>query len=420
MAIRGGSVLHVGNGVTIIDRLQSAGPGDLNIPEEKVYELGNFSAVATVRDIPDIQFSMESFDVSAELEALLTGGDFESDDVFDMTKARSIDIASPWKSDKSAADPFKIIASVGLPGLMPESVTWSLGLREFARQTVNLRGDSIFYAPGSIRVETATGTGTGGQTIVSSEPAGLYEGGQGITRVLAVTVGDAKLSLGPDYTVSGDTTTPFQTITVTLTNPVAATDTVRLMYFTNAVTEMDESVHEGVSVKPAAIRGKDIDIYVGGTGPEHRWTGVQSTTVNWRATIDRDEEFGNYVATSIGFDVPTADGTIEILFRDPEDMFRRIRQITGVTATDRAVGPDLAEPLPMYIVLKDGAKGGEVIKVLGLEAARFTVPGYTGRANEKLTQSLTFSDDEGRLKVYKAFPPPTEGSGEGEGEGEGE
>ena len=54
MALRGGQILHVGNGVTVIDRLQVAGSGDLNIPTEKIYELGNYESVATIRDGPDI------------------------------------------------------------------------------------------------------------------------------------------------------------------------------------------------------------------------------------------------------------------------------------------------------------------------------------------------------------------------------
>jgi len=72
MSIRGSQILHDVNGY-VVDRIQTAGPGALNIPEEKVYELGNFETLATVRDIPDLTFSLQSFDVSCEFEALLSG-----------------------------------------------------------------------------------------------------------------------------------------------------------------------------------------------------------------------------------------------------------------------------------------------------------------------------------------------------------
>ena len=55
MSIPGSQILHDVNGYVV--RIQTAGPGSLNIPEEKVYELGNFETLATVRDIPDLSFS---------------------------------------------------------------------------------------------------------------------------------------------------------------------------------------------------------------------------------------------------------------------------------------------------------------------------------------------------------------------------
>ena len=88
MALRGGQILHVGNGVTVIDRLQVAGSGDLNIPTEKIYELGNYESVATVRDIPDISYNMESLDVSCEMEALLTDKPLATTDAFELTAVR--------------------------------------------------------------------------------------------------------------------------------------------------------------------------------------------------------------------------------------------------------------------------------------------------------------------------------------------
>ena len=69
MAVKGAQILHDAEGF-VIDRLQSAGVGNVNIPEEKIYELGNFKTVATVRDIPDLSFDMESFDVSTEVEEI--------------------------------------------------------------------------------------------------------------------------------------------------------------------------------------------------------------------------------------------------------------------------------------------------------------------------------------------------------------
>ena len=54
--------------LVVIDRAQTAGPGQLNIPTQKIYELGNYKSVSTIRDTPDLTFNLESFDVSTEIE----------------------------------------------------------------------------------------------------------------------------------------------------------------------------------------------------------------------------------------------------------------------------------------------------------------------------------------------------------------
>ena len=63
MAIKRRQFLTSANGKDFA-RIQQGGPGALNIPEEKIYELGNFQSVATVRDIPDLSFDVESVDVA--------------------------------------------------------------------------------------------------------------------------------------------------------------------------------------------------------------------------------------------------------------------------------------------------------------------------------------------------------------------
>lgn len=401
MALRGGQILHVGNGVTVIDRLQVAGSGDLNIPTEKIYELGNYESVATIRDVPDISFNMESLDVSCEMEALLTDKPLATTDAFELTAVRSLNITSPIKAGKDKTNPYSIIASVGLPGLMPESISYNFGLRDNARQTVTLRGDSIFYAPGMVKVEKID---AGADALTTASPSGIYRGSNGPTRILAVVQGNSKLTEGPDYTVPPVGTDAYTAVTVTLAKPVPTGEVAYVMYFTNEAHEMPQSVHETVAVKPAAVRGRDIDIYFGAIQPQNKVTGVQSFTLDWRAMIDRDEEFGNYYATSVGFDVPSASGSIEILPRDVPDLMRRIRQVSGVTNPDEAIGPNLAAPTPVHAVIKDPNNGGQVIKVLSVDAARFIVPGYTGRANEKLPVTLNWEDDLGKVVVRKAIP----------------
>ena len=147
MSIRGSQILHDVNGY-VVDRIQTAGPGSLNIPEEKVYELGNFETLATVRDIPDLSFSLQSFDVSCEFEALLLGKNpttLTANQELDFVNHVPIDVISPFKSRRGA---FDIVKGVAVPYLTLERASYPYGLRQNASQEFSLKGDSIYYTQG--------------------------------------------------------------------------------------------------------------------------------------------------------------------------------------------------------------------------------------------------------------------------------
>lgn len=410
MAIKAGSLLHIGNDTVVLDRLQTAGPGNLNIPTEKIYELGNYESVATIRDIPDLAFTMESFDVSAEVEAFLLQVDPTVATEYDLALARPVDIASQFKAGKEAAAPFNIISSVGMPYLALESASYRFGLRDNARQTFGLRGDSIFYNPGSTYIDSFAGTDTPGQAVATTHPAYRYVDANGPRRVLAVIVGDRRLTPGADYTLAdGPVANGAAVVTVTILAAVPATEAIRVMYASPDVRAYPQSVHQDTTVKPAAVRGKDIDVYVGGYDPgdvagsqPNKFTSVQAANVDWRVTLERDEEFGNYHAVAQDFDVPTVNGSVDVKPRDPAEMFRFIRKITGVTSPTDVVGPNNAVPLPLDIVIKDGANAGATLKRLHVPDARFSVPGYSGRVQQKLTVTLPFESDGGALTIYDA------------------
>ena len=99
MAIKAGQILHDANGF-VIDRIQSGGVSSLNIPEEKIYELGNNTSVTTIRDTADLTFEVESFDVVPEMEALVTAADpttASNGDSYAFTSAVPLYVVSPFK-----------------------------------------------------------------------------------------------------------------------------------------------------------------------------------------------------------------------------------------------------------------------------------------------------------------------------------
>ena len=408
MAIKAGQILHVGNDSVVIDRIQTAGPGNLNIPTEKIYELGNYKSVATIRDVPDLAFAMDSLDTTCEIEALLLGVSAASQPSFDLSEALPLNIASQFKAGKDTASPFAIVDSVGLPFLVLESVGYRFGLRDNATQSVSLRGDSIFYNPGSTYVDSVAGTGATGQTIATEHPAYAYAGDGETRRVLAVTAGSKRMVPDVDYSeTAGAVAGGAATATITLKTAVPAGTQVRVMYASPTVRVYPQNVHPDVLIKPAAVRGKDIDIYVGGYDPsdlpgsaDNRWGSVQSVSADYRVTLEKDEEFGNYYAVSNDFDTPAVTGSVDVKPTDPAQMMRFIRQVAGVSSATQVVGPNSSVALPLDVVIKNGLDGS-TLKRLHVPDARFTIPGFSGRANTRLTQTLNFESDEGSLVVFK-------------------
>lgn len=481
MAIKAGNIVHVGNETVVIDRIQTAGPGNLNIPTEKIYELGNYQSVATIRDVPDLTFSMDSYDVSTEIETMLTNAyagrtvsdavtnasttltsataAFTSADVgrmvivegagggsgdalvttivtvgsgtsvtladaatttasgldltilpngIDLATCVPVDIASQFKPGISDASPYSVISSVALPFLYAESMSYRFGLRDNAQQSASLRGDSIFYNPGPCYVETTAGTNSANQTVATTYAAYEYDGDGTSRRVLSVTVDSQRLTKGTDYTEAyGAVTNGAAISTITILEAVPTTSTIRIMYSSPQAKSYLQAVHALTTVKPAAVRGKDIEVYIGGYDPNdiatsaaNKWTGVQSVNVDWRVTLEKDEEFGNYYAVGQDFDVPAVTGSIDIKPRDPADLLAKIREAAGEVDQYAVLGAQSSTPLALDVVIKD-PDTALVIKRLHVPDARFTLPGYSGRVQQKLTVTMNFEGDAGTLKVYQ-------------------
>lgn len=413
MALKAGAIIHT-NGTTLIERLQSAGPGTLTINKEKIYELGNYESVATIRDIPDLTFSMESLDVTTDIEAMLLDVDAATEDALNLAKARPLNVITQVKPGLKQVNPYTVTKSVGIPYLTLESASYRFGLRDNASQSFSLRGDSIYYNQGAGYIDEFAGTNAAGQTAVTTHPAYEYTDGNGTRRILAVVVGTKRLSYGPDFQLSnGAVSSGAAIVTVTLTDPVPTTEKIRVMYSSPDPVEYPQAVHTPATLKPAAIRGKDIDVYIGGYNPANpsatatnKWTGVQSVTVDWRVTLETEEEFGNYNAVSKDFEVPELSGTVTIMPRDDQDLFKKLREITGVTSMTASIGPSTAVPLPLDIVLKDGENGGVTLKRLHTKDARFSVPGYSPRPNSNVTMDLEWESDSGELLIYRDLSAP--------------
>lgn len=397
MSVRAGQILHVGNSF-LIDRIQTAGPGNLNIPEEKIHELGNYQTVATLRDTPDLSFDLESLDMSAEIESIINAVDpatVVAGDEFKFTNAKPLDIVTPIKGQGNS---FVTVRGVVLPNLILESATYRFGLRQNATESFTLRGDSIFYAQGTPYFASYTVPGVAGEGpyLFAAAPALPFTEAGVVRHALSVSLVYAdgttrRLYHGVDFT---DTAADF-----TLLVAPAVGTVVHATYASAVPATYNQASHPLAAVKPAAIRGKDIELYVGPAGgPLIRWSGVQTVEFNWRVQLDRDEEFGNPYVVSADYDTPEVTGSVGIKASTINYLFDRIAQVTGTSAGEVA-GVMTSVPLEVEARLKDPLTGA-IVKTIVCPDARFQPPPIQGRVQQKLESTLPFTSDSGDMSVF--------------------
>lgn len=497
MAIRAGDVIFVANDTVLIDRLQTAGPGSVNVRRDPIYEVGNYKSTGQVAGIPDLSFSMESLDVSCEMEAFLLDAVVGTTHSYDPSTAALIDLKSAFKPGKNASSPYNTVESVGIPCLRLESLSYRYGVGAAnATQSATLRGDSLYYNEGSTYTQAATGSGSSGQTVVTTNSAyEVIEAGVS-RRTLAVTANGVRLNFGVDYTETyGSVVANAAVTTVHFTNTIPSGAKIRVMYASPTVETFPQSVHALVSgssgtlsasassgdssisvtgftpvqgqslilddtsgsavtevvyaasvtgsgpwtvtlganlvnahssaapvavyvptVKPAAIRGRDIDVFISAYSGQTSFTpatattartgarriSVQSTQVDWRVQLDFDEEFGNYHYVAVDFDVPQVSGSIQFKPRDPRELLNLMQVLSGTTeGSTKSANPVDSPLLDVQIALKNPVNG-RVIKRLWIPDARFSLPGYQARVQQKLDFTSAFQSDQGSLYVLDA------------------
>lgn len=393
MAIKGGQILHVSGGF-VIDRIQTGGVSGINVNEDRLEELGNVEAIGTIRDIPDLTFELESYDTTTELESILLGGDNSESTgtAFNLADFVPINVLSPFKTSGA----YTTASAVAIPALSLESMSYSFSLTDPATMSATLRGDSVFYIPGSAYEQLEDGTGA--QTVFSFDNTALKSVISGDDYYgLSVEVDGERQRLGTDYTNDSAAVT-------FLTAPPAGTDNVKIVYGSATVASYLQTVHD--DTKPAGVRGRDVFIRLGdgaATPAYTDWLGVQSANVDWRVTLERDEEFGNPQVVAQDFDVPETTGSITMKAATVSDLFDQIQAVAGITGTDIANATEDPPELEVEIKVTDPADG-TTLKTLFVSDAKFTMPALQGSVGSKLESDFTFTSSSGALTIYKGDP----------------
>jgi hypothetical protein len=347
---------------------------------------------------------MESFDTSTEVESLICGQDptaaVEGDE-FDFANAMPMDVISPFK----AAGAYSIVKGIAIPYLTLESANYRFGVRQSSTQSFTLRGDSIYYVPGTPKYTEITLVDNTLTYSLGGTALPYVESGDTVY-VLSACVKNPttgvyrRLFYGSDYT---DTATNITLLADWFDEGYTK---LHVVWGTASAGTYNQAVHQDVSVKPAAVRGKDIDVYIQtseATPTLVRWGGVQSVDLSRSVNLENDEELGNYHFVSQDYETADVNGSIVVKPRDNDDLFSKLAQIANVTENE-IIGPFSSVPLGMEIRVNHPDTGAR-LKTFYVDDARFTIPNIQGQVQQKAEVTFNWTSDSGNLKIYKGERP---------------
>lgn len=417
MSVHAGSILHVG-GNNVIDRIQSAGLGDVRLPMETIREVGNREVVDKVPGDPDFSFTVESLNTTTEMMAWLTGkwgasgatasaaAPGAADPVgtsYDWLDAqKALNITSPWK-DPSTGSAGTVEAGHLIPGYYPTRITYRFGVTDNATQSVEMAGGSYFYAKYAPVEQRATGNGsldnwTTGDNTVHYRRGG--SSGSTFRDVFGVLIDGVLQSEDIDYTVTGGNGSPA---TITFNTPPVSGADVRFCYFTNAAQSYPQTVHASVLTVPGAVRGRNIHVFVDAGSGFQKIGGVQTAELEGTVDGEVERELGTEEVIGRVINGTDCNGTLTTRSRDADAFFDVLSLVTGV-AVSEVFGWFNENSVELRIVIENPKSPGTALKTLRVEDAKFQPPGTPARVNAATDFSLQFESVSGTFQEIKGDP----------------
>jgi hypothetical protein len=414
MSVHAGEILHVG-GNNVIDRIQSAGLGDVNLPIETIREVGNREVVDKIPGEPDFTFTLESFDVSTDLMAWLTGskpgtsatsagapgeGDAEGT-AYDWLDCVFVNVPSPWK-DPASGEKGDVEAGHLIPGYYPTRLRYRFGVTDNATQEVELAGGSFYYAEAAPVEQFETGNGAT-KNFASDNPAiHLRRGGsEGSTfrAAFGVLVDGQLQTEDVDYEVEGGAEDPGSTVTIKFLDAPANNALISFCYFTSAAMAYPQSVHASVIVKPGAVRGRNIKVLLDGK----RLGGIQSAELEATVEGEVERELGTEEIVGRSNTGTDCNGSLTIRAKDRDAFFDDLETMTGVSRKE-VYGWFNDKTVDLQIRIENPRNPGVILKTIRVEDAKFQPPGTPARVNTPTDFQFSFSSTTGTFKEVKGVP----------------
>lgn len=415
MSIKAGSIVTIA-GRNVVDRLQSAGLGNSQIPITTIYETGNDLAVDKVPGEPDFTFSMTSWDVTTDMMAFLTGavGDVAANlppgnadaagTEYRWENVVPVNITSPWKRD-TGSQGGHIKAGLIIPGYSPTRLRYNFGVTDMASQEVELAGGAFYYAETAPVEEYASADGTAVAFATAESARALRIGGAGgtdFTRVFGVLVNNVIQVRGVDYVESIVAADTGQSAITTITFPVApvVSTKIRFCYFTETAKTVPQALNADTTIKPGAVRGRDIIVRLDPDGDDLRFGGVQTLELEATVAGETERELGNPDPTGRSNTGIDTTGTVTTRPKDIDAFFTALSQVTGIAKTE-VFGYFNNNTIPVLIDIRNPKDPSEILKSIFIEDGQFQPPGTPARVNAPTDFAFPFSSVKGTFSEFK-------------------
>lgn len=362
-----------------------------NIPTTDIDELGNPQHAGTVRDIAEVTASIQAFDVSIKLFAALTGTDPNSypGAGVDVSALGDVDIVGVIR-DESVADYAK---SVHLRRCRVDSFTFTYSVDGEATEEYTFMGSEKRWFKHDIIVDNYTSANSSPLTL-SQTPIQLKNSNRVISYVQDGTY-YTEVTSAP---TAGDG--EYRVVGTALTTPDAIVNYAVAIYHANTGSNLWQDVDD--QSIPAAVRGKDIPVYIAAD----RIDRVQSVTVRGTFPVERIEEMGNANVAGYITQVPQVTGDLTVLDTDFELIALFTTGDPDSTDTEFQLCEYTAEDISLEIRILDPSDScelpgsGTVLKTIYIPAITITSEGHTTNVGGSAQQTFSWRSTTGECIIY--------------------
>jgi hypothetical protein len=367
-----------------------------NIPTTDIDELGNPNHAGTVRDITEVTATIQAFDVSVKLFAALTGTDptnYPANGV-SVNNLGDVDIIGVIRDD-TVADYAK---SVHLRRCRVDGFSFNYSVDGEATEEYTFTGSEKRWFKHDIIVDNYTSANTSPLSL-SRTPIQLKN-----SKYILSYVQDGVYL---DEVTSVPTTDEYRYNSGgnTLTLGSAITSYAVAVYHSNTGSNLWTDVND--TSMPAAIRGKDIPVYIAANQVDR----VQSVSIRGTLPVERIEEMGNNEVAGYITQVPQITGDINVIDTDLE--------LISLFSTGSLTSSDVefqlceytASGISLEITLLDPTDAcalpgsGTVLKTIYIPSITITSEGHTTNVGGSAQQTFSWRSTTGDLIVYSGARP---------------